>query len=134
MARRVPPVLHLIGLLLAVWSTPVAALDKVFLQLKWVHAFQFAGYYAAKAKGYYRDAGLEVDIRPAQPGMDVPGSVLKGEAEYGVGTSSLLLEPQGGQTGSGTGCHFSALAVDPGRSRIQLYSGDSRYRRQARDA
>lgn len=32
------------------------ALEAVTLQLKWTHAFQFAGYYAAQAQGYYRDA------------------------------------------------------------------------------
>src|SRR5436190_2086334 len=38
------------------------ALDAVTLQLKWRHQFQFAGYYAAVEKGFYRDAGLEVGI------------------------------------------------------------------------
>lgn len=78
-------------------SHPVVAADRVVLQLKWTHAFQFAGYYAAKAKGFYRDAGLEVEIRQAKPGLDVPGTVLTGEAQYGVGTSSLLLERQAGK-------------------------------------
>ena len=32
-------------------------LTKVTLQLKWVTQAQFAGYYAAKAKGYYQKAG-----------------------------------------------------------------------------
>jgi signal transduction histidine kinase len=35
----------------------------VSLQLKWLHQFQFAGYYAAVAQGYYRAAGLEVELR-----------------------------------------------------------------------
>ena len=33
------------------------AADKVTLQLKWVTQAQFAGYYVAAAKGYYKDAG-----------------------------------------------------------------------------
>ena len=33
---------------------------KVRLQLKWYHQFQFAGFYAALEKGFYRDAGLDV--------------------------------------------------------------------------
>jgi ABC-type nitrate/sulfonate/bicarbonate transport system substrate-binding protein len=36
------------------------ALDRVTLQLKWLHQFQFAGYYAALEKGFYREAGLDV--------------------------------------------------------------------------
>ncbi len=40
---------------------PTSKLDSVTLQLKWKHQFQFAGYYAAKEKGFYKDAGLEVN-------------------------------------------------------------------------
>ena len=43
---------------LAAISTAQAA-DKVTLQLKWVTQAQFAGYYVAKDKGFYKDAGLE---------------------------------------------------------------------------
>lgn len=67
------------------------ALDKVTLQLKWKHQFQFAGYYAAIAQGYYREAGLEVVLQEAKPGKDPVEAVLKGEAEFGVGTSELML-------------------------------------------
>ena len=37
-------------------------LEKVTLQLKWQHQFQFAGYYAAQAKGFYKEVGIDVDI------------------------------------------------------------------------
>lgn len=67
------------------------AADKVRLQLKWQHQFQFAGYYAAQAQGYYREAGLEVEIVPARPGDDAHRIVLDGRAEFGVGTTDLLL-------------------------------------------
>lgn len=66
-------------------------LTKVTLQLKWAHQFQFAGYYAAKAKGYYRDRGLDVTILPAMPGDKPMESVAKGKAEFGVGTTDLLM-------------------------------------------
>lgn len=61
------------------------------LQLKWQHQFQFAGYYAAIERGYYRDAGLEVILLEAEPGQDPMDEVLEGRAEFGVGTSELLL-------------------------------------------
>ncbi len=67
------------------------ALDQVSLQLKWHHQFQFAGYYAAIAKGYYREAGLEVKLIEATPGQDPAATVLSGRAEFGVGTSDILL-------------------------------------------
>ena len=69
----------------------VWALTPVTLQLKWTHAFQFAGYYAAQQQGYYRDAGLDVTIREARPGDDPLKQVMGGQAEFGVGASSLLL-------------------------------------------
>ncbi len=78
-------------------TAPAGAGEAVTLQLKWTHAFQFAGYYAAEAKGYYRDAGLDVTLRPATPGDDVVAQVVSGQAHYGVGSSSLLLARQAGQ-------------------------------------
>jgi diguanylate cyclase (GGDEF)-like protein/PAS domain S-box-containing protein len=74
----------------------VQAQVPVSLQLKWSHAFQFAGYYAAQEKGYYREAGLQVDIREAKPGLDVVQTVLSGQATFGVGNSDLLLARQRG--------------------------------------
>ncbi len=74
-------------------SVPMSlfAREKVTLQLKWTHAFQFAGYYAALEKGYYEEAGLDVEILEAGPGIDPVERVVWGDADFGVGTSSLLL-------------------------------------------
>ncbi len=72
-------------------------LERVTLQLKWTHAFQFAGYYAALEKGYYRAAGLDVKIVEAAPGVDPIRNVIEGRAQFGVGTSSLLLERKAGK-------------------------------------
>jgi ABC-type nitrate/sulfonate/bicarbonate transport system substrate-binding protein len=83
--------------LLGTFPTVAHALDRVTLQLKWSHAFQFAGYYAAKEMGYYREAGLEVAIKEAHPGDDPLKNVLDGVAQYGVGNSSLLLARESGR-------------------------------------
>lgn len=76
---------------------PAHALETVRLQLKWQHQFQFAGYYAAQAQGYYRDVGLDVVMDEATPGLDVIEEVVSGRAQYGVGSSSLLLARQAGK-------------------------------------
>ena len=47
-------------------SSQAQALTKVRLQLKWVTQAQFAGYYAAADQGYYKDQGLDVEIK-AEP-------------------------------------------------------------------
>ena len=85
------------GLLLALlalgWaSVSQAASDEtVTLWLKWRHQFQFAGYYAAEAKGYYAEEGIDVRIVPGRPGMPALDAVLKGSAQFGVGDSDLVL-------------------------------------------
>ncbi len=76
---------------------PAHALDKVRLQLKHTHQFQFAGYYAAIEKGYYREAGLDVVIAEGSDGGEPERRVIDGSAEYGVGSSSLLLARAAGK-------------------------------------
>ena len=73
------------------------ALEKATLQLKWLHHFQFAGYYMALEKGFYRDAGLDVTIREGGPAAEVENDVVSGRADFGVGTSALLLNLAQGQ-------------------------------------
>jgi PAS domain S-box-containing protein len=76
------------------FAAPVAArsgLDKVSLRLKWKHQFQFAGYYAAVAQGYYRDAGLDVTLEEDDPNEESVQSVVSGRAHFGVGGAELLL-------------------------------------------
>jgi ABC-type nitrate/sulfonate/bicarbonate transport system substrate-binding protein len=73
-------------------SHPAVALDPVSLQLKWKHQFQFAGYYAALEQGFYRDAGLDVTIREGGPDIDATEAVARGNADFGVCSSSVLRE------------------------------------------
>jgi len=68
------------------------ALEKVKLQLKYLHQFQFAGYYAALEQGYYTAAGLDVEIVEGQKGDEPLREVLSGGAHFGIGSSSLILE------------------------------------------
>ncbi|WP_338767219.1 PAS domain S-box protein [Massilia sp. METH4] len=76
---------------------PAGALERVTVQLKWHHQFQFAGYYAAQDKGYYRDEGLEVTLQEGRPDTDPVQAVLAGRAQYGVGGSNLLLHRAAGK-------------------------------------
>ncbi len=78
-------------------TTPGTVLEPVRLQLKWKHQFQFAGYYAAVEKGYYREAGLDVEILEAREGQETIDRVLDGHAEFGVGTTDLVLMHQKGE-------------------------------------
>src|SRR5580698_9768986 len=82
------------GVLCLVLAVPrhAVALDRVSIQLKWKHQFQFAGYYAALERGFYRDAGLDVSIREGGPDIDVAEAVAGGSADFGVCSSSVLRE------------------------------------------
>jgi PAS domain S-box-containing protein len=72
--------------------------EKVRLKLKWRHQFQFADYYAAIEKGYYREAGLEVELIEARPDENPVNDVLSGNAEFGIaGPDLLLIRAQGHQ-------------------------------------
>ena len=74
-----------------------SARDKITLQLKHMHQFQFAGYYAALEQGYYREAGLDVQIVEGTDGNAPERSVIDGKAEYGTGSSSILLARTAGK-------------------------------------
>ena len=70
--------------------TSSAALQSVNLQLKWYPQFQFAGYYMAKAKGYFKVENLEVNILPGSPSIDSIDEVLSGRADFGVSAVDIL--------------------------------------------
>jgi ABC-type nitrate/sulfonate/bicarbonate transport system substrate-binding protein len=66
-------------------------LERVTLQLKWQHGFQFAGYYAAVEKGFYREVGLEVEL-VEHLGDNSPVQVLlNGKANYAVSDSGVAV-------------------------------------------
>jgi PAS domain S-box-containing protein len=61
----------------------------VVLQLGWQHGFQFAGFYMAQAKGFYRQAGLAVEMRERLAESDPLAKVLAGRADYGVAANRI---------------------------------------------
>ena len=73
------------------------ALDAVTLKLKWRHQFQFAGYYMARAKGYYQDAGLDVTIVESTDLDESTKAVVRGKAHFGIGSSDLAVSRANGE-------------------------------------
>jgi len=65
--------------------------DKITLQLKWVTQAQFAGYYAAKARGLYAAEKLDVSIRPGGPDIVPEQVVAGGGAQFGIDWLPSLL-------------------------------------------
>ena len=79
-------------------SSQAQALPKVRLQLKWVTQAQFAGYYAAAAQGYYKDQGLDVEIKVGGPDINPEQVVASGGADFGIDwVPSLLSSRENGE-------------------------------------
>ncbi|MDO9057312.1 MAG: diguanylate cyclase [Sulfuricurvum sp.] len=80
-------------LFLACISTVFGAnIEKVSVQLDWKYQFEYAGYVAAKEKGYYREAGLDVELREYREGADVIADVLSRKSTYGIYNSSIVVD------------------------------------------
>lgn len=88
---RLAPLLFFLFSVLTLWAEPTV--QKVSLQLPWKHQFEYAGYYAAIKKGYYRDLGLELNLKEyTHQSGSVVSSVVSGEADFGIWTSDLILQ------------------------------------------
>lgn len=85
----------LCGLLLSqlTWAT-----TPVSLQLRWLHQFQFAGYYAAIHKGFYAQEGLEVTLKQGGVGIEPVTEVLSGRAQFGVSNAGLIADYLNGRS------------------------------------
>ncbi len=70
-----------LGLTMTLMASSALAADKLVLQLKWVTQGQFAGYYVAKDKGFYEEAGLDVEIKPGGPDVAPPQVIAGGGAD-----------------------------------------------------
>ena len=88
-------------IILCIFISNIFALEKVSLQLLWLDQFQFAGYYMAKEKGFYKDADLEVDIRKYSnrysKNVSIVDDVISGKSNYGIGRSNLITEKSKGK-------------------------------------
>ena len=84
--------LKILTLILGCMPTFLWAKEPIVLQLKWLHQFQFAGYYAAKEKGYYAEAGFDVTILERDPKISPVQAVMENQADFGIVGSSIILD------------------------------------------
>jgi ABC-type nitrate/sulfonate/bicarbonate transport system substrate-binding protein len=91
-----------VALALAVAPGAAGATDKFVLQLHRAAQFEFAGYYAALWQGFYREAGLDIEIKPGSPPgvppIDPVREIAEGRAQFGTGTVQLLIWAAQGQS------------------------------------
>lgn len=94
---KLKPIMFLIvGLFIAACSQDEhqAPVDKVTLQLKWSHQAQFAGFYVARDKGFYRDEHIDVSFLEGGVNVDSASSLLSGKADFGVLAPDYILIKQ----------------------------------------
>jgi NitT/TauT family transport system substrate-binding protein len=72
-------------------AAPKSALRKVSLQTDWFPQAEHGGFYQAEAKGFYREAGLDVRLLPGGPGAGINLKVAKGDADFGMNRSDDLI-------------------------------------------
>ena len=66
-------------------------LEDVSLQFQWKNQFEYAGFYAAQEKGFYKDAGLHVSFKEFENGMNPISEVLSNRATFGITYSDLII-------------------------------------------
>ena len=65
--------------------------DQITIQLLWVTQAQFAGYFVAKDKGFYKDVNLAVTIKPGGPNINTEQVLATGGADVIVDWLTLAL-------------------------------------------
>ena len=65
-------------------------LEKVSLQLKWKYQFQFAGFLIAKEKGFYKDVGIDIDIKEFNNSVNILSDVQNNKNTFAISDSSLI--------------------------------------------
>jgi NitT/TauT family transport system substrate-binding protein len=97
-------------------SVAARAADSVTVRLKWYNQAQFAGFYMAQAKGFYKAAGLNVNIQPGGPNFPAIQMVAGGNEQFGVtGADQILIARS-------KGVPVVALAVIYRRNPFVLFS------------
>src|SRR4051812_48144517 len=66
-------------------------LEEVTVQFGWLNNPQFAGFYVAKEKGFYRDAGLNVTFKEYKEGVAQIDDLENWKIDFGVSTPVEIL-------------------------------------------
>lgn len=72
-------------------TTNAGTTASVKLMLNWFPEAEHGGYYAALVHGYYKEAGLEVEIVPGGPNAPVVPQTARGAVEFGVTNADRIL-------------------------------------------
>lgn len=89
---RTPTIWYICILGILFWCVADFALARTLrLQLKWYHQAQFAGYYVAIEKGFYKDHGIEVALIEGGPGKNQSQALVEHNADLAISSPEDLL-------------------------------------------
>jgi len=81
----------LLAFCLGTFALTAKATVPIRVQLEWKYQFEFAGFIVAKELGFYDEIGLDVDLIEYQPSVDNIQLLLRGQADYVVHNSNLVV-------------------------------------------
>lgn len=67
------------------------ALRKVRFQTDWFPQAEHGGFYQALARGFYREAGLDVELLPGGPGAHIKPKIVSGDVEFGINPATDVI-------------------------------------------
>lgn len=106
-------------------SSPVPR--DVTLALNWYPEAEHGGYYAALVHGYFKEAGLNVTIRPGGPGVPVIQDVATGRVEFGISNADQILVGRARE--ADVVAVFAALQTSPRCIMVHEASGIEKFER-----
>ncbi len=92
-------------------SAPALAADKIAVALNWVPAGDHAAMYFDKAQGWYKDAGLEVELEPGKGSVGSLQRISTGLSQVGIADMGVALTARG--KGAGVVAVLNLYATSP---------------------
>ena len=77
------------GIILFLFAISLFANQKISILLDWKYQFEFAGYIAAKEKGFYKEAGVDVNLVEYN-NQNIINDVLNGKYQFGIFNNHLI--------------------------------------------
>ncbi len=109
-AIRPPKIALAVAFALAavLFSAPASAASKITLMLNWLPGGSHVPIFYARDAGFYKKAGLEVQILSARGSRDAFGALRKGKAHFAIAEAAeLFIQREGGLDALGTMVYFN---------------------------
>lgn len=91
---------------LVVFSSPFAHATEISYGLNWLPQGEHCGFFQAQANGLYEAAGLDVELLPGGPQVNVTALVMGGRYDLGMGSSFTALNLSNGDVDAVTVAAF----------------------------